>query len=475
MEEKEMINFIKELDNEKAKKESMKKITESVDFKFKKIEDVKNNAREICLDKIISDIYKNAVPIDNEVKDVLSDDLDEEFIQFLKAKQPKGTTYYVKEAIKKGSKPAKILLESVNRFLQDYFSEFAININETSADEISFDVEDPDVESKLKEISMNMELDELSDRIKDNVKIATNNEVKRVKDEQQKIKDIEDSMKMNDDIANESAIETELILKGFKSLDKQIYQPSLLEGIMINKLNLIKESGIDLDSVNMNKLAFTESVKEYTKLSVLNSLMLENYQGVNAKNLARKYATMQIKGDMDMLRENRLEMYNNFVVTEGANLDARAEFKAMKKEYKALMSTAKKNIKSNRYDDAIKNVMAVKKLVHQTYDKIDKMESTVGSFVFGLFTREFPFFLRDLAIGVLGSLTFGVASIANQVVKIVERANVIIKDWENRKVKQIELDDVNFYKNALKVRINEYDKMVDKTIKMIKEAKKAIA
>ena len=75
MEEKEMINFIKELDNEKAKKESMKKITESVDFKFKKIEDVKNNAREICLDKIISDIYKNAVPIDNEVKDVLSDDL----------------------------------------------------------------------------------------------------------------------------------------------------------------------------------------------------------------------------------------------------------------------------------------------------------------------------------------------------------------------------------------------------------------
>ena len=303
--EQAMINFLDEVEKTKKKEKDIKKFTESVDFKFKKIKEVKEDAREICLDKLISDIYKNAVPIDNDVKDVLADDLDDEFVQFLKAKQPKGTTFYVKEAIKKGSKPAKILMESVNKFLDDYFKEYALNINETSVDEIDFNIDDPDVEDKLKEISTNMELDELSECIKDNVKIATNNEIKRVKDEQQKIKDIEDSMKNDENITTESAYEKALVLKGVKSPSSKLYQPTLFEGIMINKMNLVKESGADLDPAIQHKLAFMESVKEYTKLSVLNSLMLESYNGVSAKKLANNYATMKETGEINMLRNVR--------------------------------------------------------------------------------------------------------------------------------------------------------------------------
>lgn len=36
----------------------------------------------------------------------------------------------------------------------------------------------------------------------------------------------------------------------------------------------------------------------------------------------------------------------------------------------------------------------------------------------------------------------------------------------------INLNDINMYKNALKVRLNEYDKLIDKTISSVKEAKR---
>ena len=58
----------------------------------------------------------------------------------------------------------------------------------------------------------------------------------------------------------------------------------------------------------------------------------------------------------------------------------------------------------------------------------------------------------------------------DNVAKFIERINVVIKDAGKKD--KVELDDFNFYRNALKVRITEYDKIVDKTISMIKESKK---
>ena len=67
----------------------------------------------------------------------------------------------------------------------------------------------------------------------------------------------------------------------------------------------------------------------------------------------------------------------------------------------------------------------------------------------------------------------GIAGYGNQIAKIVERINVVVKDWQKKETKSVELEDVNFYKNALKVRMNEYDKMIDITIKKLKQAKKS--
>ena len=466
-----MINFISELEADRKKESEIKQIKESTDYKIRVLNEKKEEAKDLCLDTLFCNLYKDAVPMDDAEKNMPYNDLDEEFLQFMKAKQPKGTSYYVKEAIKKGSKPCKALMEAVDSLIHDIFLEYEMNIDKINTDEIKFDPEEPEVSDKLAEISANMEFDELSEAIKNNVKVAANDEINRVREEREKIKELEDSLKEDETVTSESAIDREMELRGLKKPNPAFYQPTLFEGVMINKLNLIKESGCDLSEEGKQKLAFVESVTEMTKLSILQSFMMESFNTENKRKLAKDYAMMKESGEIGVLREDRIELYE--VMTEGANLESRRIFKEFKKKYKEMMKEAKTLIKSGEYDKAVKKLEEAKKYTHKTYDKILNEDTTMGSFVFGFLVGNVPFLLRDLGMILLSIPTFGIAGYGNQIAKIVERINVVVKDWQKKETKSVELEDVNFYKNALKVRMNEYDKMIDITIKKVKEAKKS--
>ena len=306
MREKELFSFISELKKDEQKEKDRAVMKESTTYKLNKIKQVKESAREVCLDTLISKIYKDAIPMDEPTKDLISDDLDAEISDYIRAKQPKGTVYYVKEAIKRGSKPAKEMLEAVDKMLTDHFRETALNIKDVDADDITFDIKDPETEEKLNEISSTMQYDELSDAIKNNVKIAANAEIKRVKDERQKIKDLEEELKSDEDVTNESAINFELQKRGIVKSGTKLYQPSLFEGVMINKSNLIKESGLDIPSESVNQMAFVETTKEMTKLFTLKSLMLESFTNDETKKLANRYATMKESVDASTFK-NRIQ------------------------------------------------------------------------------------------------------------------------------------------------------------------------
>lgn len=315
-----MIDFISELESDRKKESELKQIKESTNYKLRVLKEKKEEAKNICLDTLFCNLYKDAVPMDDSEKNMPYNDLDEEFIQFMKAKEPKGTSYYVKEAIKKGSKPCKALMEAVESLIHDIFLEYEFNIDNTDVDNIDFDPDNPEISDKLEEISANMQFDELSEAIKNNVKVAANNEINRVREEREKIKELEDSLKNDETVTSESAIEREIEIRGLKKQNPAFYQPTLFEGVMINKLNLIKESGVDLDADIKHKLAFVESVKEMTKLSILKSFMFESFNTNYTNQLAKKYACMEERGDIGMLREDRIELYE--VMTEGANLES---------------------------------------------------------------------------------------------------------------------------------------------------------
>lgn len=173
-----------------------------------------------------------------------------------------------------------------------------------------------------------------------------------------------------------------------------------------------------------------------------------------------------------MLREDRLVILDDFVATEGANLNARKKFKETKIAYKIQMAKAKKHIKAKEYDKAIDALTHAKSLVHEGYSAMLKEDSSVGSVLFSFITSGYPFFLRDMVTFCLAPLTLGIPFIVTQVKKIIGRINVVIKDWHEKDEKMINLNDINMYKNALKVRLNEYDKLIDKTISSVKEAKR---
>lgn len=66
-----------------------------------------DKAKEICLDKIFSKLYKDAVPLNDDYKTTYGDNLDTGIKDYISRKCPNGILYYVHEAIKKGNPIAK--------------------------------------------------------------------------------------------------------------------------------------------------------------------------------------------------------------------------------------------------------------------------------------------------------------------------------------------------------------------------------
>ncbi len=284
----EMINFIDEVNKTKRSNEAKDKFRNSVDYKLKLIKNEKDKARGICLDAIFSKIYKDALPLDNEYKISHGEDLDTEISDFIKSRHQDGMEYYVKEAIKRGSIPAKKIMESVDRMVKKAFFEAETNIVKVNPEDIKFDINSSDNQVELKKISDDMGLEEIADVIKTNVINTTTDEINKVKEEDEKLNELTTQLTQNPEITTESAIQRELRKHGIGQ--KQIYSPSLFTGIMIGKTNYIKESMNDIDDERCNKLAFLESVKEYTKWSVVKALKLEDITPSKTKLIASRYA-----------------------------------------------------------------------------------------------------------------------------------------------------------------------------------------
>lgn len=238
--ESKVTNFMDEVEKIKNSKSAEEIYQQTPEYKLKQIKNEKEKAKGVCLDAIFSKIYKDAIPMNDEYKVSHGEDLDSEFSDFISMRNHKGMEYYIKEAIKRGSEPAKKIMEAVEQLIKEEYHDKELNINSTDSVAIPFEVDSDSVQSKLQSISSDMNLPEITDIIKDNVKTQAIYDIERVKQEEENIKSIQEELANNPDITSESAIDRALKLKGI-GLKKE-YNPSLFEGIMINKTNMIKES-----------------------------------------------------------------------------------------------------------------------------------------------------------------------------------------------------------------------------------------
>lgn len=309
MNEERVFNFIDTIEKERQNELSDERFKTSDVYKRRIIDSAKENAANTCLSKIFEKFYIDAVPLNDDYKCAYHDGLCNDIHKFASDRTDgKTLSYYVGEAIKSGSVPAKRIMESVTKIVDEYYADKEANFGDINTeDDLVFKMDD-DTEQKLNVINRDLELDDLSQIISDNVRVTAASEIARAKSEKEKIKEVERELSDNLSVNNESAIETELELRGMSK--KKFFQPSLFEGIMINKLNNVTAESASstylYDTLEMygmtestvdkfatpEEIAFTESVREYTLLNIIKSLKLENcFNNLqNIRDLATEYA-----------------------------------------------------------------------------------------------------------------------------------------------------------------------------------------
>lgn len=306
--EQKVINFMDKVREAKEQEARDQAFQNSTDYKLKCLDREQDNAKDVCLDMIFSSIYKNALPLNDDYKVAHGDDLDAEMKDFINARSPKGMVYYVKEGIRKGSPAAKKIMDATDKIVQDDYNNKAMNVENLSAEDMMFRANDETIK-KIDAVSNDMDLPDLSQAIKDNVKMAAMSEIKRAKEEKENIKNLEKQLSQDMSITTQAAIESALELHGIT--EKKNFNPTLFQGIMIgnvNKYQVLKESGLlkpqcvygTLDEFGFTEsveatdsvevIAFIESVKELTKLSIVKALKLERFDPRTITEMANDYA-----------------------------------------------------------------------------------------------------------------------------------------------------------------------------------------
>lgn len=306
MNETKVLSFIDQIEAERQNKIQDTEFTNSLEYKYKCLNKAKEDGKKECLNKIFEKFYLNSIPLNDDYKSACCDEIKSDINGYVKSRGYDDIAYYVGEAMRKGSKAACRIMESVQAIIDESFKEKEMNINDYNASDLVFKMDD-DMVKKIDIVSQDLELDDLSKVISDNVKNTAVAEIKRAKREKEEAKALEAELANDLNVTNESAIDFALELRGMK--DKKIFQPSLFEGIMIGKLektSLMAESGAPsvylynaMSDYGMSEnnsfaspeeIAFVESVREYTLLNISKALKLENFNLSMIREMAQEYA-----------------------------------------------------------------------------------------------------------------------------------------------------------------------------------------
>lgn len=309
--ENKVMSFMEEVQCAKEEQEQEDAFRNSTNYKLKCLDKCEDDAKTVCLDKIFAKIYKDAVPLSDDYKVAYGDDLDAEFRDFIDKRCPKGMEYYVKEGLRKGSPFAKRVLEAVEDLVNNEYHDKAMNIEDYKADDLVFKTDD-DVQKKLDVISQDLQGEEIAQAIQDNVKQTAASEIARAKKEKESMKNLESELANDVNMNSEEKVESALEFYGVT--EKKDFKPTLFQGIMIGKMNqiqsqfesgmienqnlygsvdLYKESDERTESGSAEEVAFIESVKEYTKLSLIKALKLESFTKRDVEDMAQDYAQMK--------------------------------------------------------------------------------------------------------------------------------------------------------------------------------------
>ena len=309
MDEQKVFGFLDKVKDIKRQEAEQKAFRNTSDYKLRVLDQEEKKANGVCLDAIFSKIYKDALPLNDDYKVAHGEDLDAEMKDFICARCPKGMEYYVKEGIRKGSKPAVKILESAEKIVREFYEDKELNLPDVDVEDLVFRSGD-DLQQKIDIVNQDLGIDDVTQVIRDNVKSSAISEITRAKKEKEDLRRLEHEMIDDMAIKSESAINERLELAGYT---KKIFNPTLFQGMMIGKLNqlqtlsesgnlgsdnlygALEEYGIvkeDASEPTLEERAFVEAVKEFTKVSMIRALNFEKFGLRELNDMAQDYAVM---------------------------------------------------------------------------------------------------------------------------------------------------------------------------------------
>jgi hypothetical protein len=314
MDENKVLSFMNRIEQQRADAQAEQQFHQSLDYKYRVLDKEKERGKNLCIARIFEKFYRDSVPLKDSYKCAYGNELNCDMDNYAKSRGYDDLSYFVNEARNRGSKAAARILESVERIVDAYYEDVECDIvNIDNPDKFVFKMDDS-TEEQLDAASKDMELDDLSNIISDNVKQTALSEISRAKAEKEKCKEVEAELANDLNIQSEAAIDRELALRGINDRT-EIFQPSIFEGIMIGKMShystlqesgmltptylydvmddygIVTESNDDIHYASPEELAFVEAVREYTCLSISKALKLESFDSLSKlREMAYDYA-----------------------------------------------------------------------------------------------------------------------------------------------------------------------------------------
>lgn len=299
--------FMESVEEDRRIHEDDMKFMNSPEMKMRRLNDEKEKGRKYCIHKILSAMYKNALPLSNDYKVAYGTDLDDEIHNFM-SDNPMERDYYVTDTYSNSPVMQKIN-RNVERLIDEKFEEVENNLEDTKAEDIKFTPDD-ELNENLQKITDDMGVEDVTNAIASNVQTVAKNEIERAKQEKETRANIEKQLANDLSITTKEAVDEYLELHDL--VEKKDFKPRLFQGIMIGKTREMMEkfeTGMYVGKFLFNALegyhsednteiktstpmeeAFLESVKEFTKLSLVKALRLEKFLYRDADSLALHYS-----------------------------------------------------------------------------------------------------------------------------------------------------------------------------------------
>lgn len=280
MSREKIFNYINEVKQQRQLQEEQESIMESEDYKLRKIVENTGNCKTFVIGKIIGKLYVNSLPLDDEYKDVQSDNLEDEMVNYVK---DNGGVQYMENAINKtGSDKLKKILETADKISNRYAVDKEGSVSLISYKDLDYNPTEED-NKDIDDTIDNLEFDDIADIVRGNVKNTILSEIDRAKQSEERQQSLQDDLANDESIISDDDIDDAMDVVG----ESTFYEATLFEAMMLKNTTKYVKENYDVEMVN--DMALTESTKELTKINVLHALMLESYSKYDLTDLRDKY------------------------------------------------------------------------------------------------------------------------------------------------------------------------------------------